>query len=104
MPFAVKMKFSLKSIRKKLKRTILTVTALSVGLIGISLVLALSNGFKMELKNYEVNTLSSFPIIINKKIEDYSGNSLKHKENKIYSYDYNSLNNIHINKIDNRFF
>lgn len=103
MPFAVKMKFSLKSIRKKLKRTILTVTALSVGLIGISLVLALSNGFKRELKNYEVNTLSSFPIIINKKIEDYSGNNLKHKENKIYSHDYNSLNNIHINKIDNNY-
>ena len=101
MPFAVKMKFSLKNIRKKLKRTILTVTALSVGLIGISLVLALSNGFKRELKNYEENTLSSFPIIINKKIEDYSGNNLKHKENKIYSHDYNSLNNIHINKIDN---
>lgn len=103
MSFAVKMKFSLKSIRKKLKRTILTVTALSVGLIGISLVLALSNGFKRELKNYEVNTLSSFPIIINKKIEDYSSNNLKHKEDKIYSHDYNSLNNIHINKIDNNY-
>lgn len=103
MSFAVKMKFSLKNIRKKLKRTILTVTALSVGLIGISLVLALSNGFKRELKNYEENTLSSFPIIINKKIEDYSGNNLKHKGNKIYSHDYNSLNNIHINKIDNNY-
>ena len=99
MSFAVKMKFSLKNIRKKLKRTILTVTALSVGLIGISLVLALSNGFKRELKNYEENTLSSFPIIINKKIEEYSGNNLKHKGNKIYSHDYNSLNNIHINKL-----
>ena len=103
MPFKIKLKLSLKSIRKKIKRTILTITALSVGLIGISLVLALSNGFKSELKNYEVNTLSSFPVIINKKIEDYSSNTIKHKKNKIYSYDYNVLNNIHINKIDNNY-
>lgn len=101
LPFNVKLKLSLKSIRKKIKRTILTITALSVGLIGISLVLALSNGFKSELKNYEVNTLSSFPIIINKKVENYDSNNIKHKKNKIYSYDYNILNNIHVNKIDN---
>jgi len=45
-------------------RTILTTIAGSVGIIGIALVLSISNGFSIFMKNLERTTLSSFPITV----------------------------------------
>lgn len=45
-------------------RTILTTFAGSVGIIGIALVLSISNGFNLFMKDLESTTLSSFPITV----------------------------------------
>jgi putative ABC transport system permease protein len=46
---------------------LLTSFASSIGIIGIALILALSNGFDMQIAAFESDTLSGFPIMITQK-------------------------------------
>lgn len=55
---------SFNNIKTKKGRTLLTSFAASIGIIGIALILALSNGFKIEIDNFEKDSLSEAPIII----------------------------------------
>ncbi len=55
---------SFNNIRTKKGRTFLTSFAASIGIIGISLILALSNGFQIEVDNFEKESLSQMPITI----------------------------------------
>ena len=55
---------SINNIRTKLGRTILTAFAGSIGIIGIALILSLSNGMQTEIDRFERETLSSYPITI----------------------------------------
>ena len=57
-------KLALTSILTKKGRSFLTSLGCAIGIIGISLVLSLSNGFKSEINNFEKNTLISLPIVI----------------------------------------
>ena len=67
MNFKTALHLSLNNIRTKKGRTILTAFASSIGIIGISLILSLSNGFDKQIDTFEKNTLSALPIIISKK-------------------------------------
>ncbi len=60
-------KLALTSILTKKGRSFLTSLGGAIGIIGISLVLSLSNGFKSEINNFEKNTLISLPIVISDK-------------------------------------
>lgn len=53
-------------------RTILTSFAGSIGIIGIALILALSNGVNKYISDFEKKSLSSYPISLEKKTYDYS--------------------------------
>jgi len=64
MNFLTALNLSFNNIKTKKGRTALTAFASSIGIIGIALILALSNGFNMEVKNFEQNSLSESPIII----------------------------------------
>ena len=64
MNFRTALKLSFNNIKTKKGRTLLTAFASSIGIIGIALILSLSNGFKIEVDNFEKNTLSQAPIII----------------------------------------
>lgn len=64
MNFRTALKLSFNNIKTKKGRTLLTVFASSIGIIGIALILSLSNGFKIEVDNFEKNTLSQAPVII----------------------------------------
>ncbi|HHT92740.1 MAG TPA: ATP-binding cassette domain-containing protein [Clostridiaceae bacterium] len=64
MNFFTALKLSFNNIKTKKFRTILTSFAASIGIIGIALILALSNGFQIEIDKFEENTMSGFPIII----------------------------------------
>lgn len=64
MNFITALKLSGKNIATKKWRTTLTAFASSIGIIGIALVLALSNGFDSQISNIESDTLSGFPIMI----------------------------------------
>ena len=64
MSFPTALKLSGTNIKTKKGRTFLTAFASSIGIIGIALILSLSNGFDKQIKNFESGTLSSFPILI----------------------------------------
>lgn len=63
---------SMNNIRTKLGRTILTAIAGSIGIIGIALILSLSNGMQAEIDNFERETLSSYPVSIDQIYIDVS--------------------------------
>ena len=64
MSFLTALKLSFGNIRTKKGRTILTAFASSIGIIGIALILSLSNGFNIEVENFEQDSLSQSPIMI----------------------------------------
>ena len=85
MSFKTALALSLNNLMTKKGRTILTAFAGSIGIIGIALILSLSNGFKVEIDNFEKKSLSKAPIIITTQsmtmdeamIDDMNNNELK---------------------------
>ena len=67
MKFMDALKLSLSNIKTKKGRTILTSLASSIGIIGIALVLSLSNGFNKQIEKYEQKIFSTMPIVIEKE-------------------------------------
>lgn len=64
MTFWTALKLSFNNIRTKKGRTALTAFASSIGIIGIAIVLALSNGFQAQINKTQANTLAQFPVTI----------------------------------------
>ncbi|MDD5292904.1 MAG: ATP-binding cassette domain-containing protein [Candidatus Izemoplasmatales bacterium] len=64
MNFVTAITSSLNNIRTKLGRTLLTAFAGSIGIIGIALILALSNGLDQEIARFERETLAGYPISV----------------------------------------
>ncbi len=67
MNFITALKLSFNNIITKKGRTLITAFASSIGIIGIALILSLSNGFDIQIDKFETETLSSLPIIISKE-------------------------------------
>lgn len=63
---------SLNNLLTKKGRTFLTAFAGSIGIIGIALILSLSNGVNNYIERMEKETLSSYPIQIESSTMDYS--------------------------------
>lgn len=116
MSFLTALKLSFNNIRTKKGRTFLTAFASSIGIIGISIILSLSNGFDKQVDIYQKNTLSNFPIMISKntmtmdekQMEEMMGSMMPGKgdyptEKKIYPFDINSYNLVHTNKITSEY-
>ena len=110
--FLTALKLSFNNIRTKKGRTFLTAFASSIGIIGISIILSLSNGFDKQVDIYQKNTLSNFPITISKstmsmdekQMEEMMGSMMPGegdypKDKVIYSFDINSYNMLHTNNI-----
>ena len=72
MSFFTAMSLSLKNLLTKKTRTILTAFAGSIGIIGIALILSLSNGLQTYIDRVEEETLSSYPITIEREAFDIS--------------------------------
>ncbi|WP_234118161.1 ABC transporter ATP-binding protein/permease [Clostridium hydrogenum] len=72
MSFFTALKLSGKNIMTKKWRTGLTAFASSIGIIGIALILSLSNGFNKQIDSYEKGTLSNFPITVDQTTTDMS--------------------------------
>ena len=77
MNFKTALKLSFNNIKTKKGRTFLTSFASSIGIIGIGLVLSLSNGFNIEVENFEKNSLSQSPIIISTKSMNMSEETME---------------------------
>ena len=72
MSFATALLLSLNNLRTKKGRTLLTSFAGSIGIIGIALILAISNGVTNYINRVQEDTLSSYPITIQKETADFS--------------------------------
>ncbi len=95
MSFFTALSLSLNNLMTKKARTLLTSFAGSIGIIGIALILALSNGVNAYIARVEEETLSSYPITIEEAGMDMSSladdlmgeteTSAQNDEEKIYS-------------------
>ena len=95
MNFLTALSLSLNNLLTKKGRTILTAFAGSIGIIGIALILSLSNGVQNYINKVEEDTLASYPITIEDTTIDMSammGNFINNNSNtegrdssKIYS-------------------
>ena len=72
MSFLTALLLSLNNLRTKKGRTILTSFAGSIGIIGIALILSISNGATNYINRVQEDTLSSYPITIQKESFDIS--------------------------------
>jgi putative ABC transport system permease protein len=72
MSFGTALSLSLNNLMTKKGRTILTAFAGSIGIIGIALILALSNGVQNYITKTEEEALSSYPISIQETTVDMS--------------------------------
>ena len=77
MSFFMALSLSLNNLLTKKTRTLLTAFAGSIGIIGIALILALSNGLQEYIARVEEETLSLYPIIINREEFDFLGMMLQ---------------------------
>ena len=110
MGFFSALKLSFNNIKTKKGRTILTAFASSIGMIGIALILSLSNGFNIQIEEFERDTLSQMPIMISKQTMNVTEEDLQksmnetNKENKFTTkqeiYPLEEITNmVHTNKI-----
>lgn len=72
MSFFTALSLSFKNLLTKKGRTFLTSFAGSIGIIGIALILSLSNGVQLYINSVEHSTLASYPISIQQETVDYS--------------------------------
>jgi putative ABC transport system permease protein len=72
MNFLTALSLSFNNLLTKKGRTILTAFAGSIGIIGIALILAISTGVQNYIDDVQQDTLSSFPIQIEKESTDMS--------------------------------
>ncbi|MFC6275472.1 ATP-binding cassette domain-containing protein [Levilactobacillus tangyuanensis] len=79
MTFWTALKLSFNNIRTKKGRTALTAFASSIGIIGIAIVLALSNGFQKQINKTQANTLAQFPVTISQTATSTSGTNANDK-------------------------
>ena len=72
MSLATALSLSMQNLMTKKTRTFLTSFAGSIGIIGIALILSLSNGIQNYIDRVQEDTLSTYPIALNETTQDYS--------------------------------
>ena len=70
MSMGTALHLSLNNLMTKKARTLLTAFAGSIGIIGIALILSVSNGFQEYIDKLEEDTLSSYPLTIQSETAD----------------------------------
>ena len=70
MKFSTALSLSFRNLMTKKGRTALTAFAGSIGIIGIALIMSLSNGIQNYIDTIERDTLSSYPLTIEKETVD----------------------------------
>lgn len=94
MSFGTALSLSLNNLMTKKGRTILTAFAGSIGIIGIALILSLSTGINDYINDIQEQTLSSYPLTINRETADTAAlmssimekNAEKHSEERTGIY------------------
>ena len=98
MSFGTALSLSKNNLMTKKGRTFLTSFAGSIGIIGIALILSLSNGVQEYINRVERSTLASFPVSLQQETVDYTSlmtsmmnvaeeNNAEREPDKIYTND-----------------
>lgn len=111
MPYSMAIKTSFNNLLTKKWRTLITMVAGSIGIIGIALVLAISSGMNRYIGNVQSDLLSGFPLMINEQHIDYENVDFQNldlpeefpDDNIIRPYDPSDLFNPHQNIMDDEF-
>ncbi|MGM9877452.1 MAG: ATP-binding cassette domain-containing protein [Bacilli bacterium] len=96
MSFMTALSLSFNNLMTKKGRTILVSVAGSIGIIGIALIMSLSNGFQNYIDKIQEETLSSYPLTITSETADMtsmllsmvSGDSTNDNTNKVVEKQY----------------
>ena len=72
MSFLTALSLSFNNLKTKKARTLLTAFAGSIGIIGIALILSLSNGIQTYINQVQEDTLSTYPLTIEAQAADLS--------------------------------
>jgi putative ABC transport system permease protein len=97
MSFFTALSLSLNNLMTKKTRTFMTAFAGSIGIIGIALIMSLSNGVQSYITKVEEDTLSSYPLTIEEKTVDLGSlissfadksddDTADHALDKVYSF------------------
>lgn len=115
MSFFTAFSLSLKNLFTKKGRTILTAFAGSIGIIGISLILSISDGLTQYIDDVQENALSSYPLTLEAQSTDLSAlmetfmninkDKAEHEKDAVYKksamYDiFNAMNNLEVKEND----
>lgn len=119
MRFTTALKLSFNNLKTKLVRSIITAFAASIGIIGVALVLSISNGFGSEVDRLQKESLSGMPITISQMAPNFDMESYRDRfeeftpeEGYIYPRNYMpfKINNItdeyvdFINDMDSKYY
>ena len=96
MHFGTALHLSLNNLMTKKGRTFMVALAGSIGIIGIALILSLSNGVNEYIKSVEEDTLAQYPLTIESETMNQSallttmmsassGQDIPHEEGRVYS-------------------
>ena len=88
-------KIALRHLFSNKKRTIMTMSAISLGIISMMMILCMGNNFNKEMNNLEKEVVGVYPIIIRNGEYIKENTDIKKEEGKIYP----SNENIYENKI-----
>ena len=95
MSFLTALSLSLNNLMTKKTRTLLVSVAGSIGIIGIALILALSNGVNLFIAGVQEDTLSTYPLTIQKETQDMSA-MLSAMMASDSGTDYSDTNMVHV--------
>ncbi len=87
MSFFTALSLSLNNLMTKKGRTFLTAFAGSIGIIGIALILSLSNGVQVYIDKLQQDTLSSYPLTIQEESVDMNSMFTEFMEQQDKDYD-----------------
>lgn len=95
MSFMTSLALSFNNLRTKMGRTFLTAFAGSIGIIGIALILSISNGVNSYITDIQKDAMTSYPITIDAQSIDFSSlmemsndtanSEVTHDKNAVYS-------------------
>jgi len=107
MSYKSAISLSFNNLKTKKGRTFITSFASSIGIIGIALILSLSNGFKLKIDEFEKSTLSQAPIVISEQAMSMDDMMVENTDDKLKEYSNkkeiyplkNIQSSLHTNKI-----
>jgi len=114
MAFAQALKLSFNNLKTKKFRTLITAFAGSIGIIGVALVLSLSNGLNQEINKLESSALGEFPITISEfpqqvdfgpPAQRFEDSPLEQypDDNIIHVFDREATRTTHVNQISDEY-